>query len=300
MADEVTPVDSKPEVTPVDIKPEVKPEVKVSLTDKIKFAMEQAKEKLEPKEEKKEEKVEKKESKPEVKVEKKEEEADTEEEIRFAKSLLRGLKDPDTMEETLALLVKSAGFKLDKIKTEAQVEKVVKSVTERLRDGLGEYDFLAEKLGPVLDNILNDMIAEKTKDIRESANDREVRELTAQVNSTVETVFNKYENSLDLSAEVKTLMNDFRFDPKGSLNHAQYLDSLLRLAASNKGVTLKAKGSIKEVDNEKVNKNRNDAGTRLASERGAEVKVGERPKSKISLNEAVLRGIEKANEKHAT
>lgn len=262
------------------------------LKDIIKDAAASIQKEEEPKKEEKKEEIKKEEpKKEEVKVD---EDELTEEQQKFVKNLYKGLNnsDPKIQIATLKLLANAAGMDLAEIKTEKQAEKAEETLLDLLKNGLGEYDFLAEKLAPVLDKALDKLVEAKTKDIREEFKaDKEAKQLES-IQSSIQSTVDKYTNATELIPDLSKLMEQFK--PSAKVSPEDYFNSLLVLAANNKNITLKLVES--KVTDDKVKKNRNDANGRLASERNAEVKETTRIPGRMSLKESVQDAAEKAAE----
>jgi hypothetical protein len=258
--------------------------------------------KEEVKEEKKEEK---KEVKEEVKKEEKKEEDELDpEKLAAAKQLFKVLSSPnaDVQRAGLEALARAAGLKLEKIETKAEVKEAKESLLDLLKGGLGEYDFLSEKLAPILEKALKQMVAEETKDLRETVKTREEREVKDQIKIGYDAAFAKYDNSSELQEEVLKVMDEFK--PTGKMSHEAYFNSCLLIAADRKDIELKKVSGkaetkeTKEAKEKKIEKSRNDVGSRVGSERAAEVKVQIKPSHGKGLNAAVQSAIDTlANEK---
>jgi hypothetical protein len=218
----------------------------------------------------------------------------TKENLVAAKQLYQALSNKDTSLQTLQMLAKAAGFDLANVKTEKQAEKAEESLQDLLKEGLGEFDFLADKLGPVLEKALQRAIDKQTKDLREDASNRRQKELATQVNDGYAKAFAAYENSESLQDSVGKLINEFK--PAAQMTYEAYFKSLIVIAADRAEIELKKVGKVnKEVEDKKekkIEKNRHDVGSKLASERGAESKTMVRPSGKMKLNDAVQAAIE--------
>ena len=220
-----------------------------------------------------------------------------EEQLNFAKTLFKALNnsDPNIQRQTIKVLASAAGLDLKEVETKQEVKKVEESLLDLLKAGLGEYDFLAEKLAPVLDKVLKKTIDDNTKDIREALKEEKLSKFRNEVSSGIDAAFDEYENAAenkDLKDEVVKLMDNFK--PNKNISHKDYFRSLIVLAANNKNIALVKAGQVKELKDKdaRIEKNRNDAAARLASERGAEVKQGVRASRKMGLNDAINEALE--------
>ena len=263
---------------------------KVSLKDTIQNAAIEAAKDIKIEEPKKE---------PEVKVEDKKEEEKKEDELgpeerKFADSLYKGLnnKDPKIQRATLELLAKAANLDLKEVETKKEIKEAEKSMIELLKEGLGEFDFLADKLGPVLEKVLKATVIKETAEIKEIQRLEKEEKVRSEVTSAIDSAFAEFTNSNEVASEVKVLMD--KFQPGAKMSHKEYFRSLIVLAASNKGINLKSVNV--KANTEKITRNRNDAASRLASERSAEVKDIVRTSQFKNLKDAVNDAAEKVAE----
>lgn len=215
------------------------------------------------------------------------------EQVTFAKSLFKALNnsDPNIQRNAVKILANAAGLDLKEVETKKEVIEVKETLLDLLKSGLGEYDFLAEKLAPVLEKALNKSITEHTKDIREELKVERESKIRSEISTSIDNAFAKYENSLEVKDEVVKLMDQFK--PGKGVSHQEYFDSMIKLAASNKDIVLKKLGDkSKTLDESKVKKTRSDVIGRLSSERGPEPKIGIKTPGKMNLNEAVRQAVE--------
>ena len=275
-------------------KEEVKKE---TLRETIENAATKVAEKVGEEIEKEEKTPKKEEKKEEKKSEEKKVEEFSEEQLNFAKTLFKALNNPDPaiQRQTIKVLASAAGLDLKEIETKKEEKKAEETLLELLKAGLGEYDFLADKLAPVLDKVLKKTIDENTKDIREALKEEKLSKFRSEVSSGIDAAFAEYENAAenkDLKDEVVKLMDQFK--PNKDISHKDYFRSLIVLAASNKNIALTKIGENKNIKDKeaRIEKNRNDAASRLASERGAEVKQGVRVPRKMSINDAIVEAME--------
>lgn len=241
----------------------------------------------------------KKETKVEDKKEDDKKEELNEEQLKQAVTLFKALSNPDpkVQRASLDLLVKMAGLELKEIETKKEATEAKETLVDLLKAGLGEYDFLAERIAPALEKSLKKLVDENTKDIREEVRLSREEKVKNAVDTGIEAAFGRYENAKDLAKDVNTLMDE---NPKSDkISWEKYFNNLIVIAAGEKGLVLKAKGSAKteEKDKEKESRNRNDAHSRLASERTSEVKEGVKSSQRKGLDHAVRDAIEQSLKK---
>lgn len=302
-----TETNNGPEVIPTTSKDDKALKSK-NLADSIKDALEQAGKLHEPKEESKLKtplvtapapKPKEAAKKEEPKETKKEDSDDlTAEELTAFKNLKSLLNDKETAPETIRLLAKKAGVNLDAVETKKEQVAAKKTILETLKENLPEeMQYLADILAPGLAKVIKSEVEDEVKDLKEYKTRTEVKEIENEISLAVTGEFKKFSNSNEIEQEVFNLMSEVPKDPK--ISHAKYFQRLITLAAAEKGLVLiKTDGEAKpkvEINNERVNKNRTDAASRLASERGSEVKTGtEVTSKKMNLNDAVKDAVEQA------
>jgi len=221
----------------------------------------------------------------------------TTEQKDFRDKLYKGLASPDPKVAlgTLKILANAAGFDLNEIKTVKAAEVAEESILDLLKQGLGEFDFLAEKFAPALEKVLDKVIEKRTKDIRDTQKATEQARVKADIDAQLASAFSEYENSAELVKDVESLMDQYR--PTQKTSAKEYFKSLIILAANSKGVTLKLAGQKGKENTERIDKNRKDAISRLASDKTAEVKdVTRSPSERRTLKQSVRDAVEQAAE----
>lgn len=194
-------------------------------------------------------------------------------EQEMALSLFRALKDPTKAADVIRVMAREAGL----LETPTEKKEAAKTIEEVIKEGLGEeYDFLADKLAPVI----KAAVELSTKDLRESteaaAQEREAAKIDAAINS----VMGKYAGADKLENAVFKLMDDILPAPNQKVE--VYIERLLKIASSEQGVPLKLKTA-----GEKIAANRGNAAARLAAEGGKSETAVVTPAKAMNINEAV-------------
>lgn len=221
----------------------------------------------------------------------------TDEEVVEARRLLAGLRDPLKAPAIVAFLAESHGFKKgDAPPTKAAEKAVVKGMVEELKEALGpELEYLADKMGPVLEKRFKDLVEETAKPIKDKIDAADLKQLeveTAAANEEIGKVYFDGEIPQELAAEMYDLIDKIK--PYQGQSQKDYLEQLLFVAAGKKGVALQKTSKSKA---EKILKNRNDAPSRLASEGTRQPRVGEKtdnPRRQMTLDESIRDGLAKA------
>lgn len=220
----------------------------------------------------------------------------TPDQLKYAKTLFKALanNDPKIQRQTLDLFARAAGLELKEIETKKEAIEAKETLLDLLKSGLGEYDFLADKLAPTLEKVFDKIISEKTADIRETVRLNEETRIKNEINTSIDSAFAKFSNSLDVKKEVLDLMDQFPKSDK--VSYEKYFEGLIVFAANQKGVTLAKPNDKKtpEKDLNKVAKNREDAGSRISSDRTSEAKEGIKSSQRKSLDQSVREAAEEA------
>lgn len=185
-----------------------------------------------------------------------EEKEETEEEIsdREAKYLYQLLKDPKTSREVIKELANNIGL-LDKDvpKTQTGEARERKKVQDLLKEGLGtEYGFLADKLGPAIEKIIDQEREERLEESASVERNRVIKESNDAL-----TRLNKETNghSKKVEAQMQKLASDFA--PGPHVTPYNYVKMLYKLATGKNPTSSNA--SIAD----KINRNASDATTRI-------------------------------------
>ena len=215
-------------------------------------------------------------------------------EVSQARELFKALKDPAKAPGIIEYIAKQAGFerRIEQVKTEKQADAVKDDLLETLKSELGdEFDFLTPRLGKALDKILTKKLEEHGKDVRESIDRIEKEKVAVQVSSTYSELakhhFGTDEIPQDIQTEMSSLMDKYK--PGVNMSVKEYLTDMLNGAAARLGVDLKNAKST-QANKDRINKNRTDAPSRLASDRGAitETRVVGMPSNKtLDLAESI-------------
>lgn len=223
----------------------------------------------------------------------------TPEEQKQARQLLAGLKDPGKAPVILQHLMKAAG--LEAPETKKEVKEVKKALTEQLKDALGpELAYMADKMGPVFQAFLDEKIAEvqEKNEVRfsEVAIEREAKVADTAQQELAQEFFGTPELPAEFITAVSGLIDDYK--PKAGQTTKSYLKDMLHLAAGRLGKPLSKQ--TQQTD-KKIDKNRTDAASRLASDGnrqpppGREVSTRTEVPKTLSLDEAVRIGLEQTN-----
>lgn len=245
--------------------------------NKLETAITAAEEKIEKAATATEEAVEKPKAEEPLEEEKKET-PKLDDETEMALALFRSLKDPAKSADVIRLMAKEAGI----IESPKQAETVAKTIEEVIKEGLGEdYEFLADKLAPVIKTA----VEMATKDLREQSERTAQEQEAAKIKTAIDNVMGKYAEVEKLEADVLKLMDEILPSPDQA--PGVYFERLLKIAAAEKGITLKLKTA-----SERIIANRDNSAVRLAAEGGKSEKAVTKSATPMNLNQAVEAAME--------
>lgn len=199
--------------------------------------------------------------------EKDEEEDDdelTEDEQKNARKMYLVLKHPEQGKILIEAMAKEAGIIPGATKEEQK--QVAKSIAEIIAEEMGdEYKFLSGKLTNVITKAVSALVDEKTKDIRDSQTATAKASFEAEFDRSINNVVAAYKEAPTLLEDMYKLMDQIQ--PGKGITQESYFKTLLYRAAADKDIQLtKVKATNSDKTNEKINRNRADASSRLASE----------------------------------
>lgn len=266
--------------------------VKDTPLDIVETTVEETKEEPTKEEAKVEPTTEKKESSKEEK-----EPSAEDEETRQGRELIRALKNPATSSGVIKFLYEQSGLgKISAVETPKDVKEAKGDILKFLEDSLGdEFSFLASKLAPGLEKVL-EKEAEKNResqaDIRRKFEEAELTQrqevATRSLMKAGEEFFGKDElipdNVID---EMSKLMD--KLTPGEAMDPGEYTNLLFTTAVGKLGLS---KPASKQKQS-RTETNRNDASSRLASERGPANGIIKQANPKpVSREEAIKAAIE--------
>lgn len=239
----------------------------------------------------------------EVKEEKKEAPAASDElspeEAEQGRQLIRALKDPKTAPLVIEYLAKEGGYtkQLSEVETKKEASEAKKGLIELLKDkdGLGEeFGFLADKIGPTLEKYVAEKVAEGQADIRKNFEDAELERTRQQTENAVTSITKDFFGTEDLPDNVSKEMSAYmdRVSPSKNTTVKEYVSDAFHAAVGRLGLTKADKSKQQRSD-----KNRVDASSRLASERvTSEDAVVKNPKA-MTRQEAIQAAIAELDKK---
>ena len=290
-----------------EIKEETKEEVKETKEPDLsrREAIEKGIKDLESKKEKKEEEPKETEESEEDEDSKEELEAAEKEEDDNAIKLFRALNDPEQGPKILRILAQEAGV-LDKGNTKEEKKEALKSIKQVVREKLGtEYQFLADKIGDILEEIVPQANKKDTEDLKARIDARDKLELSNQIDSALADCFGQY-NEVPKAVQVRfnELIDEMPPVP-GKTIPKVYFNRLIKIAAEETKTTLKFKDSSKsssqDIKNndlaqtikDRVARNKRDVTSQLTS-KGAEAEVEDTSKSTSKPPKSRREAIERA------
>lgn len=211
--------------------------------------------------------------------------------ITQAKQLLAALRDPTKAPAVIEFLTNAA-----KPTTNKEAAVIAKGLTEELAESLGpELKYLADKIGPIFEKRLKDMVESSEKKVSQRVDEIELAKHTEAAEVAQIEIGKKFfaDGKIPdaLEKEIGTLFE--QIPARKGQKMADYLQDLLFVAAGRKGIALKA---ISTSSGLKIERNRTDASIRLASEGNRQPVPGEtvvNPKRQMTIGDAVSLALEK-------
>ena len=197
----------------------------------------------------------KKEEKPPTSTEEK---SDAEKELtpaeqKYANDLFRSLNDPASAKVIVKALAEQAGL----IETKQEEKIVVKTITELLKEQLGEdLAFLGDKLGPAIEAVVKQQVAEQTKDIRQTQLSAQEQALNTKIDNAITKLDTEHTDFKDHKADILKLMDTHLPSKDQDVN--EYFLDLYHIAKGRSG-------KVTSIDTKIVEKTRNNVAERLSS-----------------------------------
>ncbi len=231
-------------------------------------------------------------AKEEKKEEKKEDYGLTALEEEQARQLFAALKDDSKAPVVLEHFAKMAGYTKKELETatKKEAEEIKDDIQSVLRESLGpELEALADRLAPALDKLIDKKLKDNTKDIRDSLAANEAKKLEDVALFTKKQLAQDYFKNDDIPEDIMSDMSKMmdKIDPRAGTSVGEYIETIFHAVISKRGIT-KATAGTKE----KIEKNRNDAPSRLASEGRGSPTEGVAPAKKMSLDAAIQAAAE--------
>lgn len=199
--------------------------------------------------------------------------------LKEAKALYKLLSNPTTRNSTLQVLADRAGLNSGKESSSEKKEdlKERKAIKAILTEKLGEkYNFLADLLGPALEEIL----AGEREETNRQLSTVEVKQVDNEVERALERLSTKTKGeSRKVEHKMVQLMDALPKSEK--ISTYDYLEHLYTIATAGS----KTEKTTRQIA-DKINRNANDATGRLKGASGTGT-ADETPKKKMSLKESV-------------
>lgn len=224
----------------------------------------------------------------EVKEEAKKEEVTSDEdseEASQALELYKSLKGPEGR-TIIANLAKRAGLIKEEDFTKLTEVKKTKAVKDVIKDALGtEYEFLADRLGGALDEIIHSQMeaieARFTLSAKEAANQ--------EADTALNKVNVKFKDFKKFETQIYDLMQSMPFTGKGKLTMENYLIHLYNIAKNGNEKDSSSSDLVRTVD--KMKENAQDANLVSSDVSSSRVKRGPVKPTLDEALEAASKGI---------
>jgi hypothetical protein len=206
----------------------------------------------------------------------------TADEIKEAQRLYKYLKNPEMRGPIVAALAEQSGIlKNQPLETRKEVTKAEKGIAELIDEALPEYPGLSKKLGPVIEQIVQNERNERNAEMETIQQQNMEKEVVSELDSLARETKGE---SRKVESRMQQLMNDVQ--PGSNVTVKSYLRTLYTLAT--------ASGTQKKVSTEiadKIRRNANNASDRLKTTPGT-ARTATLPDKKMSLNDSVKWAID--------
>lgn len=215
----------------------------------------------------------------------------SEDEIRNAKELFKGLKDPNQAPLLIDVLARQAGY-VKAPETQKEAREEAKDIVARLKESAGpELEFLIDKIGPTIKSYLEEQVDSVKTEINNLSvsreNDKLVNETTQAINALAQKYYGENEFPKDIYSDMSKMME--RLQPSPNMNPKEYIESLYFTVAGKRGIDI----NNKTKSSERIDKNRNDVRSNLQNNKQAKAQPVAEPAKRLSLKDAVNQAIER-------
>lgn len=176
--------------------------------------------------------------------------------IKEARNLYKALLNPAARGPLVQALAQQAGVNLGTIETKKELKEAKKDITARLKEALGdELGFLAEKIGPVLESVID----EERAGVEEISKTVELRQITRESENALAKLA-KETNGLSRKYEDKMVQLMDKFPSSPGISTEEYIRGIAMIAMNGKLTQI----ASTKITN-KVNRNIKDVPGRLTS-----------------------------------
>lgn len=218
-------------------------------------------------------------------------ESGNEEENKQAIALFKMLKDPNTSDLVIRQLAQKAGL-LKEVETKQDVREAKRDLKAIVKEKLGdEYKFLADKLGDVMEAVLEEERLSQKGDIARI----EAQNTEREVQNVLDKLARETKNeSRKVESRMVELMDKFTIGKNISVE--DYLRGLYAQATASR-----SSATVKGQMADRINRNSKDTASRLASPSSSSgsqgAGAGTTPSKKMGLNDSVNYALEQMNKR---
>lgn len=220
-----------------------------------------------------------------------------------ARQLLAGLKDPKKAPAIVKFLVDASGIETPT--TVKEVKAAKKALTQELKEALGDdLAFVADKMGPILEKYLKEEVDEVQQRNEARFNEQALEKNVQAADAAQIKIYGEYfangQPPQEFINQLTILIDEI--PPRQGETTESFLRDRLFIAAGRLGKPLtKIQSSAAKPSTAKIEKNRNDVASRLASDgkaqpiAGREVSTRTEVSQPMSLEQAIRTGLEQTN-----
>lgn len=202
------------------------------------------------------------------------------EDTQFALDLYNSLRDPQKAYGTLELLARQFGLEVRK--GEVTKAEATQTIQEILNEGLGaDYQFLAQKFGPILEKLFNQELNKRTAPVTNKLLEMEARAVNGEISHELAELSTRTKGaSSKFEDELVKWMSKYQPAQNSNVTVREFLDDAWSAVSQNDAVKSQLKRTV-----DRINKNATDANVASTGADTEVVKMA--PNKKISVADAV-------------
>lgn len=197
----------------------------------------------------------------------------------IALAIYNALRDPNKAISTLQDIAQQFGLEVKRGETTKKAAKA--TIKELVKQGLGkEYEFLADRLGNVLEQVVDSQVEERTAPISRKLLEMEARGVNNEITRELADLHSRTKGaSAKLENEIMNWMSKYQPAPDSNVTIREFLEDAWSAVSQGAAVSDKLKKTV-----DRVNKNAKDATVASSGVDETRTRTGSH---RISVSEAV-------------
>lgn len=152
-----------------------------------------------------------------------------------AKNLYKALKNPQTAQTALKMLVSAAGYDLAEVKTKEEKKEVTKTIKDIIKEKIGEkFPFLSDTLGDAIQEAIKTAIEAETKPVKDELRAERHERIVKDAIAAQDKVISEYVDiKPELLQEVLRIQREGEIAAGPRTSHEKLFRTCLIMAAEN-------------------------------------------------------------------